>query len=82
MSLITWLLCGVFTLSISLTYLELALLLDKAGGPYLFCLETFGPTYGRYLAFLCSWSGIVISAPSAVVLMIYTATQYCEFLQK
>jgi APA family basic amino acid/polyamine antiporter len=50
--LLVWVVCGIITLMGALTYAELAGSMPKAGGPYVFLREAFGP----FPAFLYGWT--------------------------
>lgn len=54
--LVAWLLAGVITISGALCFGELAAMLPRAGGPYVFMTEA----YGRPVGFLYGWSQFLI----------------------
>ena len=54
--LVAWLLAGVMTISGALCFAELAAMMPKAGGPYVFMSEA----YGKPVGFLYGWSQFLI----------------------
>ena len=54
--LVVWLLAGVMTISGALCFAELAAMMPKAGGPYVFMSEA----YGKPVGFLYGWSQFLI----------------------
>ncbi len=54
--LVAWLLAGIMTISGALCFGELAAMLPKAGGPYVFLSEA----YGKPVGFLYGWSQFLI----------------------
>lgn len=54
--LLAWLLAGIMTISGALCFGELAAMLPRAGGPYVFMTEA----YGRPVGFLYGWSQFLI----------------------
>lgn len=50
--LLVWVICGIITLMGALSYAELAASMPKAGGPYVYLREAFGP----FWAFLYGWT--------------------------
>lgn len=51
-----WIIGGLFTLAGALTLAELAALLPRAGGPYVYLREA----YGRLIAFLFGWTELLV----------------------
>src|SRR5215471_5358570 len=51
-----WVIGGLFTLAGALTLAELAAMLPRAGGPYVYLREA----YGRLIAFLFGWTEFVV----------------------
>jgi basic amino acid/polyamine antiporter, APA family len=51
MVIIVWIVAGLFSLAGALTYAELAAMMPRAGGEYLFIREAYGPLWG----FLYGW---------------------------
>ena len=54
--LVAWLLAGVLTITGALCYGELAAMMPRAGGPYIFLREAYSPAIG----FLYGWSNFLI----------------------
>lgn len=54
--LVAWLLAGIMTISGALCFGELAAMMPRAGGPYVFMTEA----YGRPVGFLYGWSQFLI----------------------
>lgn len=54
--LLIWLLAGIMTISGALSFAELAAMMPKAGGPYVFMSEA----YGKPVGFLYGWSQFLI----------------------
>jgi APA family basic amino acid/polyamine antiporter len=54
--LVAWLLAGVMTITGALCFAELAAMMPKAGGPYVFMSEA----YGKPVGFLYGWSQFLI----------------------
>src|SRR6478672_4962322 len=57
-----WLAAGLLVLAGALTYAELASMMPKAGGEYVFLREAFG----RRLAFLYGWTYLVVSRGGSI----------------
>jgi basic amino acid/polyamine antiporter, APA family len=60
--LAVWLAAGLLVMAGALTYAELASMMPKAGGEYVFLREA----YGRRLAFFYGWSYLVISRGGSI----------------
>lgn len=54
--LVAWLLAGIMTITGALCFAELAAMMPRAGGPYVFMTEA----YGRPVGFLYGWSQFLI----------------------
>ena len=54
--LVAWILAGVMTITSALCVAELAAMMPKAGGPYVFLSEAYNPATG----FLYGWSNLLI----------------------
>src|SRR5947208_7751578 len=50
--LVVWIVTGLLTLTAALSYGELAAMMPKAGGRYVYLREAFSPLWG----FLCGWT--------------------------
>ena len=59
--LLVWVLAGLLVVAGALTYAELASMMPKAGGEYVFIRAAYGPR----LAFLQGWTSVVISRTGA-----------------
>ena len=62
MALIVWVICGIPAILGALCYVELACMLRKTGGRYLFILET----YGKGLGFIAIWTQIFVTTPTSM----------------
>ena len=67
-----WVLCAIIAMSCALSYLELALLIRESGGEYAFSLRA----YGDYYAFIVMCGKVLISKPGALLLNVYTFSEY------
>ncbi|MGD0695052.1 MAG: amino acid permease [Terriglobia bacterium] len=54
--LLTWVLSGLMTVTAAVTYGELAAMMPKAGGQYVYLREAFGPLFG----FLYGWTMFLV----------------------
>ena len=54
--LLTWIIAGVLTITGALCCAELAAMMPRAGGPYVFLREAYGPSTG----FLYGWAVFVV----------------------
>ena len=75
MALIVWALSGIPSMLGALCYVELACMLKKTGGRYLFCLEAFGDS----VAFFTLWAQIFVTTPTAMAVLSYAIGEH--FLQ-
>lgn len=71
-SILVWAFCGLFTLSSTLTYMELALIINESGGEYPYCYKA----YGDIIGFLCAFGLAFIAKPATCVIMLYTFSEY------
>lgn len=69
MLLLAWIISGIITILGALSYGELAAMMPKAGGQYIYLKESLGPIYG----FLYGWSlfGVIQTGTIAAVAMAF-----------
>lgn len=72
LALIVWVLAGVLTIGIALSYAELAGMIPSAGGEYRY----FRDIIGRLPAFLLAWSMLIIVNPCFYAVLAMTTTNY------
>jgi len=72
MSLMMWLIGGILNLCMALCYTELGTIYPKAGGPYLYVLNVFGPLP----AFLILWGYFILITGPFWAFVSYTAALY------
>ncbi|XP_071961565.1 Y+L amino acid transporter 2-like [Antedon mediterranea] len=72
MSLIIWVLCGLFSTMGALCFAELGLAIPRYGGTYVYIREAFGDV----LAFLFQWTMIVINIPTSIAIIALTFAEY------
>ncbi|MFB3916416.1 MAG: APC family permease [Terriglobales bacterium] len=58
----TWVITGIMTMAASLVYGELAAMMPKAGGEYIFLRESLGPLW----AFLYGWTLFLVIQPGTI----------------
>jgi APA family basic amino acid/polyamine antiporter len=71
--LVAWVLAGVLTITGALCYGELAAMMPRAGGPYVFLREAYSPAVG----FLYGWSGFLIIQTGTIAAV---AVAFASFL--
>ena len=74
--LIVWLVVGTMTLFGTLCYCELAARFPRAGGPYVYLYEIFGPG----VAFLYGWMSLVVLDPGLTAVLATGASAYLAFI--
>ncbi|CAJ0937796.1 unnamed protein product, partial [Mesorhabditis belari] len=72
MSLLVWLVSGIFTAIGAYCYAELGTLIKKSGGDYAYIMEAFGP----FLAFLRLWIEAIVVRPCTVTIVALTFAIY------
>jgi APA family basic amino acid/polyamine antiporter len=71
-ALAVWTVAGLLSLFGALSYAELAAMLPKAGGQYVFLRETYGPL----VAFLCGWMLFFATQSGAIATLAVGFAQY------
>ena len=69
---INWVVCAFIAMCCGLSYLELSLLVQESGGEYAFSLRA----YNDYYAFLVICGKMIITKPGALLLNVYTFSEY------
>lgn len=72
LAVLMWCVGGLVTLSIAVSVCELALLLPKAGGPYIYTLQVFGNIPG----FIVLWGFVILIGFPSWALAAYTGSLY------
>uniref|UniRef100_A0A673KTT3 Solute carrier family 7 member 9 n=1 Tax=Sinocyclocheilus rhinocerous TaxID=307959 RepID=A0A673KTT3_9TELE len=72
--LCVWAACGVLATMGALCYAELGTMIMKSGGEYPYLMEGFGPL----LAYLYSWSTIVVLKPSSFAIIALSCAEYAS----
>ncbi|KAH7731157.1 CBN-AAT-3 protein [Aphelenchoides avenae] len=72
LSLLVWILCGVFVGIGSYCYAELGTLIKKSGGDYAYIMEAFGP----FLAFIRLWVEAIVVRPCTCTIVALTFAIY------
>ncbi|TRY82389.1 hypothetical protein DNTS_002481 [Danionella cerebrum] len=72
--LCVWAACGLLATLGALCYAELGTMIVKSGGEYPYLMEGFGPV----LAYLYSWSTIVVLKPSSFAIIALSCAEYAS----
>ena len=83
-SLLCWLAGTLIAILGGLCYIELALLLPRTGGEFVYILEGYSfnncskwtQLFGSLAAFLYSWTSIFVIRPSSIAIITLTCTRY------
>lgn len=76
-ALAVWALGGLLSLFGALTFAEMAAMLPKAGGPYVYLREAYGPL----IAFLCGWAFFLAAQGGGIAVLAVGFAEYLgEFL--
>ena len=73
LTLVLWVVCGVFSLLGALCYAELGTTWPSSGGAYTYLKAI----YGDLVAFLLMWIAILMAQPSAFAVVALTFGNYC-----
>lgn len=79
LSLVVWVGCGLISLLSGLCYIELGLLIPKAGGEFIYYHDGLGqlhPYWGPLPAFLFSWMANLVTDPSSNAILAITLARY------
>jgi basic amino acid/polyamine antiporter, APA family len=74
--LVVWLLTGLLTMAASLSYRELAAMMPKAGGQYIFLREAFSPLWG----FLFGWASFLVIQTATIAAVAIGFARYLGVL--
>lgn len=78
-ALLGWLLGALLALCDGLVWAELGAAMPRAGGPYAYLREIYGPRAGRGVAFLYVWQ-LALSAPLSIASGCIGLAQYAAYL--
>src|SRR6187397_3537581 len=70
--LLTWLVTGILTVTAALSYGELAAMMPRAGGQYVYLREAFGPLWG----FLYGWTLFMVIQTGTVAAVAVAFSKY------
>src|SRR5437762_12033996 len=74
--LLTWVLTGLLTISAALSYGELAAMMPKAGGQYVYLREAYSPLCG----FLYGWTLFLVIQPGTIAALAVGFARYMGVL--
>ncbi|XP_061163493.1 b(0,+)-type amino acid transporter 1-like [Saccostrea echinata] len=72
LSLVVWAAVGFLSLTGSLSYAELGILIPKSGGEYSYIMVAMG----RVMAYLFAWTKIIVLNPSSMAIICLTFAEY------
>ncbi len=75
MALMVWIAAGVISTLSGLCYAELGAAMPKAGGPYNYLREAYGPVW----AFLRGWTGFLIGGPGSIAALAVAFATYTSY---
>jgi APA family basic amino acid/polyamine antiporter len=75
--LVAWIITGVMTIFAALSYGELAGMMPKAGGIYIYLREAFGPLFG----FLYGWTGFMVIQSGTIAAVAMAFAKYFGVIQ-
>lgn len=75
MSILAWITGGIITLASALTIAEIAAVIPKSGGLYVYLSELYGEAFG----FLLGWVQTIISYPASVAAQAIAFATYANF---
>ena len=74
--LVAWLVTGVFTVSAALSYGELAAMMPRAGGQYVYLREAYSPLWG----FLYGWTLFLVIQTGTIAAVAVAFSRYLGVL--
>ncbi len=74
MSLVIWLVSGIFSMVGAYCYAELGCMIRKPGGDYTYILDTFGP----FIGFIRLWAECVVVRPCTITIVALTFAKYAS----